>query len=466
MIKIKGVRIELDSIENCLLSFPGIIQVASKGIEDAKGNKRLATYYVIDKEHDVQVSDLRKHLAEKLPAHFLPHYLIHLNEMPTTENGKVAFDRLPLPKLVRPPLSNRFVPPKGEIEKEMLGIWEELLGIKGIGVTDDFFEVGGDSLLGVLLFVSVEKEFQRTLPVSTLLKAPTIRELSEILLNKDKSKDFTPIIPVNTSGDHIPIFFIPGKGGYPTRIRHLAKQIDPQTPVYALQDLLKRRDGGENQSVESSASLFLNEIKKLYANGPYILVGESLGGKIAFEMAQQLMNKGEKEPILIMLDTYNYEDSPMDELKKKGDFVYYKMLVQKHLSIIFRSNWQGKLDYFRFYRENFTEKVAKFIYFRIHREQSVNKSALPKDVQSMETNRRSAIKAYDVKSYPGQVILVRAALGPNAKDPTNGWDKVKLGELIVHTLDCYHGSILFEPAVSQLADIIQDYIEKVNSPLH
>jgi amino acid adenylation domain-containing protein len=462
MVKIKGVRIELDSIESHMLSYPGIIQVASRTFEDQRGNIKLVSYYEAEKGIEIPISDLRKHLAERLPLHLLPHYLVGLAELPLTGTGKVAINQLPLPQTVRPELSNAYIGPVGDLEQKLVEIWEEQLGIQGIGVTDDFFDVGGDSLLGVLLFVRVEEVLGRKLPVTVLLKASTIRKLAEVIQAEDTSRDFSPIIPVNTVGEHPPLFFIPGKGGYPTRIRHLARNLDPQTPIYALQDLSKRSSSKRKipWTIESVASYYLSEIKKIYPRNPYILVGESLGGKIAYEMAQQELSAGEIPPVLALLDTYNFEDSVIEFYKSKKNIPYYKMLIKKHLSILFRSNWQGKLDYLRFYRTTFRQKARRFLRRRIRNIKKSAITALPKNERQIEKANRQASQAYEVKSYSGRVILFKALRGPKANDPTNGWDQVALGELIIHPLDCYHGSILFDPAVRRLAEILQIYIEK------
>jgi amino acid adenylation domain-containing protein len=463
MVKIKGVRIELESIESHMLSYPGIIQVASKAFEDQKGNKKLASYFVAEKGIEVPISDLRKHLAEKLPLHLLPNYLIGLAEIPLTGSGKVAFSQLPLPVMVRPELTNEYMPPADNLERKLVEIWEEQLGIHGIGVTDDFFEVGGDSLQGVLIFVQVDEETGRKLPVSVLLKAPTIRKLAEVIRDENTSRDFSPIIPINTVGEHSPLFFIPGKGGYPTRIRHLARYIDPQTPVYALQDLSKKRNNKNFRTVEAVATFYLREIKKLLPKTGFILVGESLGGKIAYEMAQQLLKNGEKAPVLVLLDTYNLEESVIEYYRSKKNIPFYTMLVKKHIFILSHASWQGRQDYLRFYRSTIRQKARRF--FR-RRWQNVKRSAaaaLPKNVRQIEKANRQADQAYEIKPYPGKVILFKAMRGPRAHEPANGWDQVGLGELIVHTLDCYHGSILFDPAVRQLAEILQVYI--VNNTL-
>lgn len=467
MIKIKGVRIEVDAIENHVLTYPGVVQVASKAIEDEKGGKRLAIYFVAERGIEIPISALRKYLAERLPRHQLPHYLIPLENIPTIPGrGKVDRSRLPAPKMERPNLSNPYFPPDNELEKKLLQIWEEEIGIKGIGVTDDFFDVGGDSLIGVLLFVRIEKELGRNLPVSILLTASTIRRQAELINRQDTHQDFPLLIPIRSTGSRPPLFFIPGKGAYPTRVRHLEKKLDRQTPVYALQYLEFSQDEQYADLTTHVASIYVNEIRKQFPHGPYILVGESWGGKVSFEMAQQFRKLGEDVPILGILDTYLSVSDP--EFRNGGSLNWYWMLIKKHLSILFEADFQGKMDYLRFYRENGWQKAKRLMREWSRRRQEkaslVNGEdiALPPHVRELEKRNRVESQNYTSQPYPGRVLLFKAMRNSATKLPANGWEAVELGELVIHKLDCYHGSILFEPAVSKLAETLQTYINTLN----
>jgi acyl-coenzyme A synthetase/AMP-(fatty) acid ligase/thioesterase domain-containing protein/acyl carrier protein len=467
MVKIKGVRIEVDAIENHVLSYPGILQVASRAVEGENDSKRLATYFVSEKGIEIPISDLRKHLAERLPRHQLPHYLIPLENIPTIPGrGKVDKSRLPLPKMERPNLSNPCLPPANELEKRLLQIWEEELGIKGIGVTDDFFDVGGDSLIGVLLFVRIEKELGRKLPVSILLTASTVRQQAELINNLAYSQNISLLIPIRIAGDQPPLFFIPGKGAYPIRIRHLEKSLSLQTPIYALQYLEPSQGKQELNFTEYIASLYVNEIRKLFPQGPYILVGESWGGKVAFEMAQQFRKLGEDVPVLALLDTYLNISDP--ELKSGASLKWYWMLIRKHLSILFESDFKGKMEYLRFYRENGWRKLLQLMreWFERKKKMALQVSeedvALPAHVRELEKRNRQESRNYVPQAYVGRVLLFKALRSSAARLPANGWEEMELGELIVHELDCYHGSILFEPAVTKLAQFLQIYIDDLN----
>jgi amino acid adenylation domain-containing protein len=456
MVKIKGVRIELDSLESHLLAYPGVTQVATRAVDVPGGGKRVAAYFTSQAGINIPPSELRKHLAEKFPAQTLPHYLINLEKMPLTTTGKIAISQLPDPHLVRPPLANQYVPASDELEEKLLRLWEQHIGIQGIGVEDDFFEVGGDSLVGLLLFTDLEEQMGLELPVSVLLLAPTIRKLAGLIRREQGSKGFAPILEINTGEGGTPMFFIPGKGGYPTRIHHLAKRLPASLPVYALQDLTEPTERGA-RSINSVATFYINEIRALRLKEPWVLVGESLGGKIALEMASMILKAGGPMPVVIMLDTYNMKKTGAAGFLDESRVSYYWMLLKKHTSILVHSDWHGRLEYLRFYRDTGQDKIKGFFRKRQRRKELV-RGSLPRQAVRLEQDSRKMADEYQPGPYPGTVILVKASQGLHAEDPTNGWDTVELGELVVRPLECYHGSILFEPAVSRLAEIIKEYL--------
>jgi thioesterase domain-containing protein/acyl carrier protein len=464
MVKVKGVRIELTSIENHALSHPGIIQVATRVIDDGRGNRRIVLYFVTESGIIIPVSDLRKHLGERLPAHQLPHYYINLESLPLTPTGKVAIRQLPLPDFTRPVLPYSFEPPANQLERDLQRVWEDQLGIIGVGVCDDFFDLGGDSLLGVVLMVAIEETTGKSLPVSVLLQAPTIRQQADLIRALETDKAFSTLIPIHNEGSLPPLFFIPGKGGYPTRIRHLVKALDPDVPVYALQDLTGYNSPTPGtRQIRSIGSLYLNEIKNVAPRGPYILVGESMGGKICYEMAQQLTGQNEAQPLLFMLDTYNYGGSEAENLGKLSKIQYLKMLSKKHLNIWTKSDWKGKLEYLHFYRETLVNKVGRLIRSKVKRDHPTRPpgSSVYDQIRKNEIRLEEASHNYAAEPYPGEVILVKAIRDPRATSKANGWERINIGKLVIHELDCYHGSILFEPAVSQLAALIQRYVSEM-----
>lgn len=458
MVKVKGVRIELESIENRIASYPGVIQVFSKVFEDEKGSKKLATYYTVEEGIHIPVADLRRHLSEVLPAQQLPSYFICLEKLPLTPTGKVDYYKLPIPSLTRPFLEYPYVPPSNKTESELVSIWEEQIGITGIGVMDDFFDLGGDSLLGAMIFVEIERVFGISLPVSTLLNAPSIKKLATIIDGKTSVAMNSPIIAINTSGRSTPEFFIPGRGGYPTRIRHLAERLGPEIPLYAFQNPNALSGVSENKSIEEIASVFKNELLQITPDADCVLIGESSGGKIAYEIAQQIIRSGKRSPIVFLLDTYNDKETKPIFVQERNRWLFIQMIVKKHASIWFKSNWAGKKEYLKFYREAFREKVPRFIGHFVKRSKKDSNEILPEKNRRIENNLIEISRNYKITPYMGKVVLVLALRGSRGYPHAYGWDEVGIKDLVIEPLDCYHGSILFEPAVSELAKIIQKHI--------
>lgn len=462
LVKIKGIRIELASIENHILQYPGVVQAAARAFEDGNNTQKLAAYFVPDEGVNIAKSDLRKFLADRLPLQMLPNYLVELETIPLTGSNKIDRKALPVPELKRPALDNPYQAARDELEGHLVKIWEENIGIQGIGVTDNYFELGGDSLSGVLLFVQIEQVFKRRLPVSILLTHPTIEQLVEVLEKVDIDADWSPTVKLRGGDELAPVIFIPGKGSYPTRFQYLAKILRCKNPLYALQASGVGKGRRPYYTVEEMASNYVEEIKKIVPRGPYHLCGESGGGTVAYEMAQQLRQKGEQVPVLVMFDTFGPEQTGMLQFPKtrRARLAYNLMLLRKHLQIIWESSWEGRRAYVELYRQRVKDNLASRRQKKELEKELGGQSAIPLEIRRAERAHIEAMRKYVPQAYPGRVILFRAQRNPASIDATNGWDKVELGELIVHNLDCYHGNILFEPAVNEVAMKLDEYLEQ------
>jgi amino acid adenylation domain-containing protein len=180
-IKIRGVRMELGEIEAVLGQHPAVRQAVVLAREETPGDTRLAAYVVPTREPAPTTSELRGFLKAKLPESMVPTAFVVLEALPLTPSGKVDRNALPQPEGDRPALERGFVAPHDVIEWELTHMWEDLLGVKPIGVQDDFFELGGHSLLAVQLFAYIEKQIGTRLPLVTLFQRPTIAHLAQSL---------------------------------------------------------------------------------------------------------------------------------------------------------------------------------------------------------------------------------------------------------------------------------------------
>jgi amino acid adenylation domain-containing protein len=180
-VKIRGVRIELGEIETGLEQHLAVRQVVVLAQEAASGDTRLVAYIVPTQEPAPTTSELHRFLTAKLPVYMVPAAFVFLDTLPLTPSGKVDRNALPQPEGSRPQLDREFVAPHDAVERQLTHIWEDLLGVKPIGVQDDFFELGGHSLLAVQLFARIEKVTGKRLPLATLFQTPTIAHLAHSL---------------------------------------------------------------------------------------------------------------------------------------------------------------------------------------------------------------------------------------------------------------------------------------------
>ncbi|WP_430412299.1 amino acid adenylation domain-containing protein [Kordia sp.] len=179
-VKIRGFRIELEEIENTIIQFSDAIQQVVLNVSQTEQEKELVAYYV--SKSDIEKSALRDFLQSKLPSYMVPSYYMALNTIPLTTNGKV--DRKGLPKINSEALVQKeYTSPRTEVEKQLVAIWQKVLGIERIGITDNFFELGGHSLLVGQIINSVYKQLNKSITYKSFFESPTIEELSKKLSN-------------------------------------------------------------------------------------------------------------------------------------------------------------------------------------------------------------------------------------------------------------------------------------------
>ena len=174
-VKIRGLRIELEEIENKILEFPNIKK--AKVIKQVIGNREIISAYYISSKR-ISLSKLRKHLQDNLPNYMIPSYFTALDEFPYTPNGKIDKNALPVPSGILENEKKQYIEPKTDLEKKLVSIFEEVLDIKPIGINDNFFELGGDSILAMNLNIKLLKITDK-IKYSDIFKFPTIKELSK-----------------------------------------------------------------------------------------------------------------------------------------------------------------------------------------------------------------------------------------------------------------------------------------------
>ncbi|MDF7806295.1 amino acid adenylation domain-containing protein [Pontiellaceae bacterium B12219] len=302
-IKVLGHRIEPGEINNAASQLPGIGHCLTHAFKSGDGLTRLATYYTLEEGASVSYRELRAHLDSKLPDYMVPAFLIQLDTISYTPSGKVDLKALPEPSISTSQYAGEEIRYETEMEEILSRVWKELLGFDGIPRTADFFELGGDSLRAVTLFLNIQQEFGCDLPLSTLMHAPTIELLAKHI-DAGGVEDFpdcrslkllkkgAPGIP--------PLFLVHGGAGNILCFSKLTRQLASDQPVYAFQ--WSGWDGGRGETgIEEMAQVYCDELLKHFPDTPVRIGGYCIGGYIAIELARLLKKAGVKvlDPLVI-----------------------------------------------------------------------------------------------------------------------------------------------------------------------
>ncbi|RKI64338.1 non-ribosomal peptide synthetase, partial [Corallococcus sp. AB049A] len=299
-VKVRGFRIELGEIEAALRRAPGLkdVVVVAKG---EAADKRLVAYVTPKAEASLEVEALKAHLRQGLPEYMVPTAFVVLDALPLNSNGKV--DRKALPEPDTHAIEARdFVAPRDALEMQLARIWEDVLGVRSVGIRSSFFELGGHSLLAVRMLASIRERLGLSLPLSVLFQQPTVEQLAQVL--RDDSQAWTPLVPLERGEPgHRPLFLVHPGGGNVLAYSELARRLGPSLPVYGLQS--RGLDGRPvAESIEEMASLYIEALRTVQPHGPYQLGGWSLGGVIAYEMARRLREAGEAVDLLALIDAH------------------------------------------------------------------------------------------------------------------------------------------------------------------
>lgn len=300
-LKVRGFRVELREIEAALAEHPGVKECVVIGWKNEQDENRLIAYLVPGNQ-TVNASEVRTNLKEKLPEYMIPSAFVFLNSLPLTANGKL--DRQALPRAdQRPELEVARVDARDSLELELVDIWEQILSIRPVGVKDDFFELGGNSILAARLFTQIEARLGKRLPLATLFEASTVEELATVLRQEGWSPSWSSLVAMQPEGAKAPLFCVHACGAHVFIYRSLISHLRPDQPVYGLQ--APGLDGEQQPytSVRDMASQYIKEVKALQPSGPYYLLGDTLGGLFALAIAEQLTQQGEEVGLLAMFDT-------------------------------------------------------------------------------------------------------------------------------------------------------------------
>jgi amino acid adenylation domain-containing protein len=301
-VKLRGFRIEPAEVEAQLGAQPGVREAVVVVREDMPGDHRLVAYVTAAPGASLDAASLQQAAGVALPAYMVPLVVV-LPSLPLTANGKIDREHLPAPPSAMPP-SATAEPPRDAVEAQLARIWEAALGISGVGIDDDFFRLGGHSMLGAEVFGRIAAELGADLPLATLFHSPTIATLARAVREHRAGVRPSVLVPLATAG-HRPPFFV---GGSDPVYRELSTLLGADQPFYKM-DLYARAEALVDAGQEPYATLdeyvrdFAAAIREVQPDGPCLLGGGCGGGVLALAIARELQAQGAEVPLLVVWET-------------------------------------------------------------------------------------------------------------------------------------------------------------------
>ena len=349
-----------------------------------------------------------------------------------------------------------YVPPRDRLELDLKNLWESALGVARIGIHDNYFDLGGTSWQAMNLFAEIEKMTGHYLPLATLVKASTIAELADVLRHQSGAEAWPTLVPIQEgSADRQPLYLVHGGGGHVLIFTKLARHLPPEQPIYAFQ--AQGLDGKTQplQSIEEMAAHYIEALLRHQPEGPYCIGGYSMGGAVAFEIAQQLQARGYPVDFVGIIDTPAQHPSlKWVRLATKLTTRLLGLSSEREQQLFIKNRhrfWVG----FRQIMANQKTRLARKAKRQNGLATANNQRQEDSRVQKITLINNRAYFCYVPKRFPGTVTLFKSTDGyrdiyRDTQDPLMGWQRVTDG-VDVHLLEGNHNQIMDEPHVQALA---------------
>ncbi|HIG0328519.1 TPA: amino acid adenylation domain-containing protein [Legionella pneumophila] len=432
-IKIRGYRIEINEIESYLEKIPSIHQCIVKPEKNQDESMSLSAYLVLEKNSQISAVDIRTILKQNIPEYMIPARFYIVDKFFSTPSGKIDRKILPIPsKRLRS--GNHYAPPNNSTEQVLQNIWCSVLKIDNLGIYDDFFELGGNSLSAMNIISHIQEQFSLTLSIRTLFDFPTISSLAKEIENTCQQKtdciynqsSENNIIPLKTEGEKTPLFLVHPIGGSVFWYKLLGQYFDKDRPLYGIQDPGLDRNELIFSNLEEMASAYVNSIQAIQPNGPYLLGGASFGCTVAIEMAKQLEEKGEIVISIISLDGWAFYPS------LQNNELYFQEVMKEQNSRILKK-----------YIENNVSNSKFLLELQWHRENMLTQYKMP--------IIKSKFILFKAKKLT-EMFQYNASL--------NWWENYTSQPIELHLTPGDHESMFYEPNIKVLADKLNDSLSE------
>lgn len=451
LVKIRGNRVELGEIESALRELDGVAHAAVAARIDRRNHHYIVAYFVPRGEPPT-TSTLRTALATRLPDHMLPSVFMRLAALPQTPNGKIDRQALPEPDSGRPELEHAYVAPRTALESTLSVLWADLLELDRVGVHDDFFDLGGDSLTAVTLMAQIRKQFDQALPLASLFEFGTVEKLAAAIAENRQPAPWSPLVAIRTGSDRPPLFCIHPGGGNVLGYNEFIEHLPAEQPVYGIQAYGVIEGQVPHSSIPEMASLYIETVRDVQPRGPYALGGESFGGLVAYEMACQLVAAGERVDLVFLGDVW-----PKATVVQLRSF-RYRLGSFTYLFSLTWAQWRGVLAR-KLGLGSRRTATKRYLYAdELHRRMSIA--------------HRRASHDFRPRPYPGRVTLFRARdhdhrtgrLEHFFGGPRMSWPQFVQGEVELHWMPGWHGDMMHNENAEGFARTLQECLDRARAP--
>lgn len=458
-IKIRGNRVETEEIEFQIKQYKNVKNAIVVGHKDQVDNMRLVAYVAL--EHAIPVSDeaklfksVKASLGSTLPEYMIPTDFMIILEVPLMSNGKVNRKALPTPVLQV--IDREMIAAETSLETLMLTIWSRNLGLEQISMEDNFFDLGGNSLIATKIMLQVELETGKRLPNATLFQYQSIRALCKVIENDIVQSPYKVLVPMKATGTKIPIYIVHAIGLNLMFLRNVVQLMDSDQPVYGLQALGLNGLDEPLDNMEAIASCYNNEILMHNPQGPYIIAGYSFGGYIAWEMVRQLKAMGKEVRMLAMIDTNIqeplYQKALLERISKK--------LLRQCNKLLFRfgTSFSYPADTWEYLKTVYTHKFKKM------QDRNYDSENMPVFMMRIADHLEYAYYHYHFKPQHIKIDQFISEKRMFFIDDAKymGWKKLALDGIEQHILPGDHKDMLFPPNDIIFAHTLQKKLDKLN----
>ena len=457
-VKVRGMRVEIEEIETVLMQHPDVQQAAVVGKNrsvtgaNVSADEQIIVAYIVPARAEININDLRSFLKTKLTDYAIPSAFEILPALPLTPNNKLDRKRLPEPSYARATVAS----PRDALELQLIQIWEKALGMQPIGINDNFFDLGGHSLIALQVFSQIEQVWNKRLSWGVLFESPTITEIANIIRQDEVLTSWSPLVLLRSGNNKPPLFCIHALGGTLFGYYDLVRRLGEDRPIYGLQS--QGIDGTQQplESVEDMASYFIQSIQTVQPHGPYCFLGYSFGGLVAFEIARQLVELGERVEFLGLVDIR----SPIVPKDTKS----VKKWLKLHIGELQKLKFKDRVKYF-------TDRVMHRVSIKTKGYAEEYKNMMAKKLSSFEMfkpellnvleSNLHAIENYSPQFYQGRATLFWCEYQSLyiEKYPDLGWGTLIGGDVDTVFIPGEHLSLLEEPHVRVFAQKLKSVLD-------